>query len=63
MLIWVYYGVGTISDPTAENPSVTILAEQRATADGQEISLEVPSPAFSSGNVIYYKLSVSDTEQ
>lgn len=59
----LYYGVGTISDPTAENPSVTILVEKRATADGQEISLEVPSPDFSSGNVIYYKLSVSDTEQ
>ena len=59
----LYYGVGTISDPTAENPSVTILVEKRATTDGQEISLEVPSPDFSSGNVIYYKLSVSDTEQ
>ena len=59
----LYYSVGTITDPTAENPTVTVLAEKQATADGQEISLEVSPMNFSDGDVIYYKLSVSDTAQ
>ena len=58
----LYYSVGTITDPTAANPSVTVLAEQQATADGEEISL-TPTLNFGAGNVIYYKLSVSDTAQ
>ena len=59
----LYYGVGTITDPTAANPSVTVLAEQLATEDGEAISLAPGAPAFGSGNVLYYKLSVSDTAQ
>ena len=59
----LYYSVGTITDPTAENPTVTVLAEKQATADGQEISLEVSPMNFSDGDVIYYKLSVSDSAQ
>ena len=58
----LYYSVGTITDPTAVNPTMTVLAEQQATADGQEISL-TPALNFGAGNVLYYKLSVSDTAQ
>ena len=57
----LYYSVGTVSDPSSS--TIEFLVEEQATADGQPISLEVPSFDFSSGNVIYYKLSVSDTEQ
>ena len=59
----LYYSVGTITDPTVANPTITIAAEQQATADGQEISLAVPTFSFGEGNVLYYKLSVSDTAQ
>ena len=57
----LYYGVGTVSNPAST--VVTVLAEQQATADGQAISLTPASLDFSGGNVIYYKLSVSDTAQ
>jgi len=59
----LYYSVGTISDPSEANPDVTVVVEAQATADGEAISLEVPSMDFSGGNVLYYKLSVSDTAQ
>ena len=57
----LYYSVGTVSDPSSS--TIEFLAEQQATADGEAISLEVPSMVFDSGNVLYYKLSVSDTAQ
>lgn len=57
----LYYSVGTVASPTAAE--VTVLAEQQATEDGQEIALTPTSMAFGAGSVIYYKLSVSDTTQ
>ena len=57
----LFYSVGTITDPSA--PTISeFLDEEQATSDEQEISL-TPELNFDSGNVIYYKLSVSDTAQ
>ena len=54
------YGIAKVSNPSSSDG--TVVAEQQATADSQAISL-TPTLNFSSGNVIYYKLSVSDTAQ
>ena len=57
----LYYSVGVVTSPDADLESV--VAEEQATADGQEISLAPASMDFGAGNVLYYKLSVSDTPQ
>ena len=58
----LYYGIAMIDDQTSESPTMTIKAEQQATSNGQEISL-TPVLDFGSSNVLYFKWSVSDTQQ
>lgn len=58
----LYYGIATISNPAAVRPEVTVIAEAKAETDGQTIVL-TPSIDFGSGNVIYYRWSVSDTQR
>ncbi len=57
----LYYGVGTVTDP--EGTDVDVVAEKQATADGETISLSPVTLDFGTGNVLYYKWSVSDTPQ
>ena len=62
----LYYGIASVDDPAAATPTVTVLAEEQATADGQSITVTVPSAsaAFDANETVkYYKLSVSDTAQ
>ena len=62
----LYYSVGTVTNPAAADSTTTdflALAEQQATADNQAISLDAVPLNFGTGNVLYYKWSVSDTPQ
>ena len=62
----LYYSVGTVTNPAATDSTeigFTVLAEKQATADNQAISLDAGTLDFGTGNVLYYKWSVSDTPQ
>lgn len=62
----LYYSVGTVTNPAAADSTTTdfsVLAEKQATADNQAISLDAGTLNFGTGNVLYYKWSVSDTPQ